>query len=440
MKLQVSRAFAKLVAYFGRGLVQTVGIVLLATIAISLIAFEFFNTAAPSSLTIASGPDGSAFRRNADQYQKILARQGVTLKIEASEGSADNLAKLIDPKRKIDVGFVLSGEAQGTAASNLLSLGSVSYQPLMVFYRGAPKHLLSDFRGLRLDIGPPGSGTNSLAQTLLAANGVKPGVGTQFVDTPAEQTLRALEEGRIDAFFAMSDSTPTTVIRQLLRTADTHLFNFTQADAYVRRINYLNKLQLPRGSLDFGENIPAEDVQLVGPTVELVARDSLHPALSDLLLEAAREVHAKPGLYKKRGEFPAPIEHDFKISPDASRYYASGKTFLYRTFPYWLASLIARIVAVLVPVVLVLVPAFKILPGLYRWRMTSRVYRWYGALQRLEREAYRPSVDASRRKELLHQLDHIEAAVVKIVVPPAFGDLLYGLRGHIGAVRKSLAG
>jgi hypothetical protein len=250
--------------------------------------------------------------------------------------------------------------------------------------------------------------------------------------------LRALQDKRIDAFFAMSDSSPSAVIRQLLHTPDVHLFNFSQADGYARRITYLNKLQLPRGSLDFGEDIPPQDVQLIGPTVELVARDSLHPAISDLLLEAAREVHGKPGLYKKRGEFPVPLEHEFRISPDAARYYASGKSFLYRTFPFWIASLIARIVAVLVPVALVLIPGIKFVPALYRWRMTSRIYRWYGALQRLEHDAQKPSVDDKRREELVRHLDHIEGAVMKIVVPPAFGDLFYGLRGHIVAVRESL--
>lgn len=92
----------------------------------------------------------------------------------------------------------------------------------------------------------------------------------------------------------------------------------------------------------------------------------------------------------------------------------------------------------LVPIVLVLVPAFRIVPALYRWRMSSRIYRWYGALQRLERDALAPSVDAKRREELVQHLQHLENAVVKIVVPPAFGDLFYGLRGHITAVRESL--
>ena len=438
LKTYLERGIARLNAIFGRGLVLTMSLVILVSLAISLAVFGFFDTAAPSSLTITSGPEGSTFRRTAESYKKILAKEGVTLNILPSEGSRDNLAKLADSKVKVDVGFVLGGEADAAAVDKLMSLGSISYQPLMIFYRGPAKHLLSEFKGFRIDIGPEGSGSNALAHALLAANGIKAGDGTTYIDTATDDTARALNEGRIDAFFAMSDSTPTALIRQLLRTPNVHLFNVTQADGYVRRIQYLNKLLLPRGALDFGEDIPSEDVQLVGPTVELVARDSLHPALSDLLLEAAREVHGKAGLYKKRGEFPAPLEHEFRISPDATRYYASGKGFLYRTFPFWVASLIARIIAVLVPVVLLLIPAVRIVPALYRWRMTSRIYRWYGALQRLERDAMRPSVGAMRREELIRQLDQIESAVVRIVVPPAYGDLFYGLRGHIASVRESL--
>jgi hypothetical protein len=68
------------------------------------------------------------------------------------------------------------------------------------------------------------------------------------------------------------------------KTPGIKLFNFIQADGYARRINYLNKLELPRGSIDFGKNIPPQDINLIGPTVELVARIDLHPVLSDLLL------------------------------------------------------------------------------------------------------------------------------------------------------------
>jgi TRAP-type uncharacterized transport system substrate-binding protein len=437
-RIVFARAFAKLNALFGRGLVVSMGVILVTGLAISLAVFLFVNSAAPNAITITSGPTGSVFQNNAEKYKKILAREGVTLTILPSEGSMDNFKRLTDPKTAVDVGFVLGGEVNGADTSNLVSLGSVSYQPLMIFYRGEPRALLSDFKGQRLDIGLEGSGTRSLALALLKANGIEPGSDTTLVDALAGDSAQALLENRIDAIFVMGDSTSTDLLRRLLHTPDIHLFNFTQADGYVRRISYLNKLELPKGSLDFGKNIPAEDTYLVGPTVELIARSTLHPALSDLLLEAAREVHGTPGLFKKRGEFPAAVEHEIRISSDASRYYTSGKSFLYRTFPFWLAGLVARALAFIVPVALLLIPALKMAPAIYRWRIESRIHRWYRALLELERDAFKPSGDPKRREDLLRHLDHIETTVSKIVVPASFGDLFYGLRGHIGFVRDRL--
>jgi TRAP-type uncharacterized transport system substrate-binding protein len=422
---------------FGHGLVVSLGVILAIGLTVSLGVFTFFNTAAPTALTITSGPEGSSFSRNAEKYKKILAKEGVTLNILPSEGSTQNLSRLLDPKTKVDVGFVLGGEVAKTNVDQLMSLGSINYQPLMIFYQGEVKHLLSEFKGARLDIGAEGSGTRILALALLKANGIELKGEAGFIEVDAKDPVTALEEKKIDAVFVMGDSTASDVLRKLLRTPDVHLFDVSQADAYVRRIGYLNKLVLPRGSLDFGKNVPPEDVHLIGPTVELVARDDLHPALSDLLLEAAREVHSGPGLFRKRGEFPAPLEHEFRVSPDATRYYATGKTFLYRTFPFWVASLIARTLAVLVPIVLLLIPGIRLAPAIYRWRIESRIHRWYKVLLDLERDAQN-STGPERRAELLKKLDEIEASVNRIVVPASFGDLFYGLRGHVTFVRNSL--
>ena len=437
-RTRIERARARLATNVGHGLPISIGLILVISIVAGVLAFVFLNSAPPTALTMASGPDGSAFRLTAEQYRKILAREGVTLKILPSQGSRDNLARLADPKTKVDVGFVVGGETVAGDAPRLISLGSVSYQPLMIFYRGHAKTLLSEFKGERLDVGLEGSGASELSQKLFEANGIKPGDGTRIGHAQPEASVKELLQGHIDALFAMSDSTPTAMMRQLLRDPQIHLFTFVQAEGYTHRITYLNRLVLPRGAIDFGEDIPAEDVTLVAPTVELIARASLHPALSDLLLEAAREVHGRAGLYKKSGEFPAPIEHDFPISSDAARYYASGRGFFYRTFPFWIASLVERVLAVVVPMTIILVPGFKIAPVVFRWRVESRIYRWYAVLQQIEHDSYEPPLDAARCDELLRRLDQVEATVTSLAVPPAYGDVLYHLRSHIAVVRESL--
>ncbi len=200
------------------------------------------------------------------------------------------------------------------------------------------------------------------------------------------------------------------------------MFNFDQADAYVRRYSFLNKIELPEGSIDLGRNLPAGNVTLVGPTVELVARKELNSALSDLLLEVAREVHGRPGLLQKRGEFPAPLEHEFALSGEAQRYYKSGMGFTYRIIPsFWLANLVNRTLVAVVPLAIILIPVLRVLPLGYRMRIRLRLFKCYRPLLKLERDSY-GSLTPERVAELQTRLDEIEHAVDAVRVPASFAD------------------
>jgi TRAP-type uncharacterized transport system substrate-binding protein len=404
-----------------------------------LAVFWFFESAPPKIITITSGPNGSSFETNAVRYRDILASNGVTLKILPSEGSLENLQRLKDASIHVDAGFVQGGVTNAPGGVQLVSLGSISYQPLYVFYRGAGSlSILSELEGKRLAIGVAGSGTRTLALSLLKLNGIEPGGATPLTDLDGEVAAKALQAGQVDAVFMMGDSASPTLIRQLLLSPEIHLFDFAQADGYTRRISYLTKLVLPQGSLDFGRNIPAHDVNLIGPTLELLARPDFHPALSDLLLGAAQEVHGEAGLLKRRGEFPAPIEHDFPISPEATRFYKSGKGLFYGSLPFWLASLLRRVLLAFVPAIVVLIPGLRVIPAMLKLRIRLRLYRWYRALLALERGSA-GATSLEKRREWLAKLDHIESEVNRLKVPASFADQFYGLREHIQFVRGRLA-
>ena len=224
-----------------------------------------------------------------------------------------------------------------------------------------------------------------LALKLLKANEMD-GPPTVLLDLGGEEAAKALVAGTVDAAFLMGDSATPQVMRSLREVPGVALMSFRQADAYLRKFRFLSKLTLPEGAMDLGKDYPPRTLQLVGPTVELVARSNLHPALSDLLIRAAREIHGTPGLFRNAGEYPAPLARDFPISREAERYYKSGEQFLYKRLPFWLASLVDRLLVVLLPLLVVIVPATRVVPALYRWRVRSRIYRWYGALMAIERE------------------------------------------------------
>jgi TRAP-type uncharacterized transport system substrate-binding protein len=432
-----ARLVARFVAISWRDLAVSFGPILLISAAAIWVAVRLIQPAPPDTLTITTGPEGSSFWNAAQKYKAILARNRITLNVLPSEGSADNLQRLAEPHSKVDVGFVQDGVASGPVPEGLTSLGSIAYVPLAIFYHGPTVTRLSEFKGLRLAIGAEGSGTRELALALLKANGIEPGGATKLLPLSGDDAAEALVSGQVDAAFLTGDSAQPPVMGKLYRTPNVQFYNFTQAEAYARRFPYLTQIHLPMGAFDLGKNLPSAPIQMVAPTEELVARDSLHPALSDLLIEAAREVHGKANVMQHAGEFPAPLAHDFPISDDAARYYKSGKSFLYRILPFWIASLADRLLVVVVPLIVLLVPALRLVPSLYAWRVKSRIYRWYGALIAIERSAL-SETSAEERRSLIEQLDEIEESVNGLKMPLAYADQFYVLREHIGFVRDRL--
>jgi TRAP transporter TAXI family solute receptor len=406
-----------------------------ATVIVASAVVFFVRSAPPNHITISTGPDGGSFQRTAQKYAKILEENDVKVNIVTSQGSSDNLQKLRDEKSDIDVAMVQAGVANAENSKNLISLGSISQQPLLVFYRGKPMQLLSELKGKRIGIGPEGSGANQLAKTVLGLSGIKPEAGAKLEVMEADDAAKALQEGKLDAAFIMSESASFTVLKALMHSSEVRLYDFKQSGAYIRKLDYLNELKIPQGVIDIGMNLPSSDVMLIGPTVDLIAKKNLHPALSDLLLEAATQVHGRPGMFQQRNEFPSPIEHSVKISDDATRYYKSGKGFFYRYLPYWLASLLSRILVVFVPALVIMVPVIRMILSFFRWIVKTKIHRHYRELVSLERELQNEQ-DPVKRGEFQQYFDRIEDSVYKMRIKGSYADQIYGLRGHIDYVRR----
>ena len=122
-------------------------------------------------------------------------------------------------------------------------------------------------------------------------------------------------------------------------------------------------------------------------------RKDLHPALVYLLLKASVEIYSGAGWIHRAGEFPSLNTRDFPISEQAQRFYKSGGSVLYDSLPFWAAAFIDRMLLILIPLGVILIPLIGIMPWLYTWRNRSKYYRWYRALRNLEKEMtedYRP--------------------------------------------------
>ena len=178
---------------------------------------------------------------------------------------------------------------------------------------------------------------------------------------------------------------------------------------------------------------------MLAPTANLVARDDFHPALASLLLQIMTKVHRDRSLFEDQDEFPNASNLDFPLLDAARRYYKYGPPLLQRYLSFWTADFIDRMKVMLVPLITLLIPLFRVFPPTYRWRVRKKIYRWYRELQDLDIE--QPSQQlADKQKEYIQRLDAIEEEVRKVNVPLSYADELYELRLHIGLVRNKLLG
>ena len=414
--------------------------VLLACTLVAL-AYWLLDPNPPRRVVLATGVAQGAYAEFGQRYTDRLKRHGISVELRNTQGAAENLSLLSDPTSNVQIGFVQGGASEAPVNDSALkSLGSMFYEPVWLFYRAdsAQRLLktptldsLSQLEGWRVNIGAAGSGVPHLATQLLEANRIDP-KAIALSQQPVTPAVIELLEGRLDAL-VLASAPESAMVQMLLQTPGVALFDFAQADAYTRRFGFLSSVTLPRGVVDLARDMPAADVRMVAPTATLVVRDDLHPALAQLFVQAARDVHGESGWFQRKGDFPNARDGERTLAPEAERFYRSGVPWLQRYLPFWLANLIDRMWLAMLSIVAVLLPLSRIVPPIVELRIRSRVFRWYAQLRQIESD-----VRTRPAQELLNGLDAIEDKVNAIQVPLSYTDELYALKSHIQMVRRRL--
>ena len=434
---------AKIVSF--RDLLATAWPIILITAIGFFVAYQFVKPAPPRHITISTGEEAGAYHAYAKRYAEWLAAKGITLEVKTSAGSRENLDRL--QNGSTDIAFVQGGILATTKnseenddsenpTSRLRSLGSVAYEPVWVFYRGnVLMDKLTQLSKGRITIGEDGSERHGLAARLLEANGITAENG-QLTSSDTSGAAKGLQRGEIEAAFIIS-APEAQAVQTLLHAPDIRVMSFVQADAYLWRFPYLSKIVLPRAGVDLIRDVPPRDTVLLATTANLVISDDLHPALISLFMQTMADVNGESGFFQKAGELPAYKDQSFPLAEEAKRYYDSGPPFLQRYLPFWIAVLVERLVVLIVPLLVLLLPLLKLAPGIYAWRVRSKIFRCYGDLKYLENEL-RQNYDASSQAEYLARLDRIEEDANSRNIPLSFSNLLYDLREHINLVRAKL--
>ncbi len=431
-----------------RDLLATAGPFLLIALVLLAAAYVVLRPNPPRQVVLATGPTFSDFAAFGKRYQEELKRHGIEVVLRATDGSTANRRLLRDTKHDVDFGFMRGGTSEAVLADEeakggvrLVSLGSLFYEPVWIFYRvdaarklpGGRLTSLLPLRDWRVNTGPRGGGAAPILLRLLEANGV----ARDSVKLDRQEQgpgVAAFFEGSLDALVLVS-APEGAAVQVLLREPGIALYEFEHAEAYSRRFPYLNAVVLPRGIVDFAGNSPPHDVPLLAPTIMLVAREDTHPALVQLFVQAAHRIHGEPGWFARARQFPSARDSELPLAREAERYYRSGPPLLQRYLPFWLANLVDRMWVALLSIIALLIPLGRIVPPLYEFRVRSRIFRWYRDLRGIEKDLADGGTPAA---ELLAALERLEAKAERITVPLSYTDELYALRIHIGLVRERL--
>ena len=406
-----------------------------ALVAIALAAGIFIvETMPPRTVVMATGAEGGANYQMGLRYRDILAQSGVRLRLVPTSGGLENLALLKDDKSGVGVGFIQGGTTTERDSPDVESLGTIFYEPLWFFFRGEPGEDIRALRGRRVSIGPEGSGTRALALELMKKFKLDSVIGEIFEFTP-QVAADKLVAGDIDAAFIIT-AWDSPVVQQLMDAKGIALASILRADAYIAHYPFLNKLVLPAGVSDLLNNRPPADIVMLAPKASLAVRADLHPAIQHLLLTAAQQIHSQPGIFQKAGQFPAAESIDLPLSDEAQRFYKRGLPFLQKYLPFWIATLVERVLVVLLPLAAVLYPVFRFLPQIYDWAMQSKIRRLYDEMRAIESEMEsKPGddVDAIDAK-----LEDLNQRANRLSLPTSYASMLYTLRSHINLVRGRL--
>ncbi|QHQ34537.1 TAXI family TRAP transporter solute-binding subunit [Algicella marina] len=401
-------------------------------IAVALIWFIARDLLPPSSARFAAGPPEGGYARIARQYREILAEDGIDLIILDSEGSVENARMLDDGRADI---ALLQGGIPTVPESE--AIAAIFYEPLFVFVRADADIPANpgEWGNLSIAIGSEGSGTRAAAETFFAAADLGP--EDVFRDPRGgSAAATALLGGDIDvALFVAPLTAP--YLEPLFASPQTRLLALRHTPAISHSLPQSRVATLNAGSISLSPTVPPRDIDLIVMVARLSARDTLHPALVDRLVEAARRIHYGRDALTELNKFPSSEGLPAPADIYARDLLNNGTSTLQQYLPYWVTAQINRVLILLLPLLFLLIPLFRILPGLYRWRMRSRVWRHYSEIRRIDAQA-RQDADRKDLETLDEKLEALDWELANLDLPLAFRDYAYTARLHIDMIRKRI--
>lgn len=382
---------------------------------IALVAlFIYVDPIPPKKAYLATGQVGSSYHQLSEKFAAFFKKRGFELELVETPGLDQGFVRLNDDKSPVNASFLTAGSANANDFPGLASLGSVQFSPIWLFYRGAAltgSDAAQQLVSLRTAIGMKGTTTQKILTQLLALHGITLDGLSNLKELPHQKAVEEFLNGQLDAVFIV-DGIDAPNIQKLLAVPGVQIFNFSLVDAYVKKLDFLEKVVVPRGSIDIQTVFPANDTEMLSSTVTLLVEKSMHPVHQWLFLMAAREISSdRNQFFAKKGFFPAYLDQTIPLSPIAKQYYSTGLPAVFDYFPIILATLFDRAWVIVLTLLALVYPLFNALMNWRNFPSKKLMGDYYQDLRDIEEDiTVAPSVE-----QLMHyktELDELESSMV----------------------------
>ncbi|MGH8933585.1 MAG: TAXI family TRAP transporter solute-binding subunit [Egibacteraceae bacterium] len=239
----------------------------------------------PQRLSIATGGTSGVYFVYGGGIADTITRHlpGYEATAEVTSASVDNLLLIAD--QGTDIAFSLADTAVDAVNGEGAFGEPVPAQALANLYvnytqvattRDRGITTVDQLRGRRVSVGSPNSGTEVIALRILEAAGIDPDQDIQRAQLGVGESVQALRDGAIDAFF-WSGGLPTGGITDLASTSEMVL---------LQTAAYLDTLQRGYGEIYLASAIPAGTYQGVDrdiPTIGVPNYLMVHESMDDEL-------------------------------------------------------------------------------------------------------------------------------------------------------------
>jgi TRAP-type uncharacterized transport system substrate-binding protein len=374
-----------------------------------------------TGITIATSYKGGDWYQFGEGAISLLKERGINLEVVATSGTIENAEELNDPKSKVNAGFVYAAALSKDQQRELYSLGSISYDPVWIFYRNELANKITTIQDLskyRVSLPPKKSGSYILTKKLFEANGIDIDSNPHFVSSSWEDLRANILSDKADVYIFIT-TIIDPLVEELIHSPKMTLFNFPSALAYQRKFNYLDAVIIPAGSINIEKKLPVRDISLIATTTTLAVRKDLHPSLQLALLVTSKQVIQDSSrlFFSKRNEFPDYFDPSIHISPIARNYYNYGPPKTTEYLPYWLVVFIDRFWFVLIVAFAIIYPLSKLNFHLRRFRFIIRERTHYEMLLNMEKEITGKKLSSEEKEKLLKKLDMINKQALQHFVP-----------------------